>query len=244
MGLSHRLSRIAYRTGLVSAPMSGKRRNRSTQRGFGEPSEHESVSADPSSASPLAQQADDAASQGASSHAAASVAKPALAKPARAAQSAPTSRREGSTARRLRPRPEDVVVEVEHVHEHGAPALIEGPWRAIEIWTRNRIYGVDSAMMCRSVTDRSSDQHVPQHPTLGARLLGGQGRAPDGRIHWVSHPLPTRGGAAVFATKMGKRLVVSETSDVTRVLVRQRVVEVGPDEPLPAWEEITGNSEP
>ncbi len=95
-------------------------------------------------------------------------------------------------------------------------------------------------MVCRSVTDRASDQQQPDHPAIGARLLGGQCRAKNGSIEWVAHPLPARGGAAVFARRFGKRLNVSETSDVTRVVVRQRVVEVGPDQPPPKWDELTG----
>lgn len=143
-------------------------------------------------------------------------------------------------ARRRGPSAEDVALDIEQVREAGSPSLLSGPWRAIEIWTRNRIYGVDGAMICVSVTDRATDAQQTDHPAIGARLLGGQHRAKDGTIEWVAHPLPARGGAAVFARRFGKRLNVSETSDVTRVVVRQRVVEVGPDGVPPAWDEITG----
>ena len=139
------------------------------------------------------------------------------------------------------PSDEEVALDIEQVREAGSPALLAGPWRAFEIWTRNRIYGVDGAMICRSVTDRASGGMVTDHPAIGARLLGGQRRSDDGQgILWVAHPLPARGGAAVFAKRFGKRLNVSETSAVTRVVVRQRVVAVGPEDQPPSWDELTG----
>tara|TARA_B100001750_G_scaffold213055_1_gene195290 strand:- start:809 stop:1396 length:588 start_codon:yes stop_codon:yes gene_type:complete len=139
------------------------------------------------------------------------------------------------------PRENSLALDIEHIHETGSPALFTGPWRAIEVWTRNRIYGVDGAMICRSVVDRASGGSLAEHPAPGARLLGGQHRDESGRILWVAHPLPARGGAAVFAEGIGKRLKVSETSDVTRVVVRQRVVSVAPDAPPPRWDEVTGD---
>jgi len=187
--------------------MAGKKKDRSTHRGFGEPTSRVSM-ADPPSAEVFADDTD--------------VELP-----------APGKRRRGPSA-------EDVALDIEQVRETGTPALLAGPWRAVEIWTRNRIYGVDGSMVCRSVTDRASDQQQPDHPAIGARLLGGQRRAENGSIEWVAHPLPARGGAAVFARRFGKRLNVSETSDVTRVVVRQRVVEVGSDQPPPKWDELTG----
>jgi len=134
-------------------------------------------------------------------------------------------------------------LELEHVHESGTPQLLTGPWRAVEIWTRNRIYGINGSFVCTSVTNRSTGAPIEDHVTLGARLLGGQRRAPDGRITQVAHPVPERGMAAVFADGIGKRLRVSETSQVTRVVLRQRVVDVGQGEP-PSWDDITGPGAP
>lgn len=189
--------------------MAAKKKDRSTHRGFGEPTARVSM-ADPPSAE-MGFDAEDTAVD----------------------RSPPSHGRRGPSA-------EDVALDIEQVRETGTPALLAGPWRAVEIWTRNRIYGVDGSMVCRSVTDRATDQQQPEHPAIGARLLGGQRRAKDGSIEWVAHPLPARGGAAVFARRFGKRLNVSETSDVTRVVVRQRVVEVGPDQPPPKWDQLTG----
>lgn len=134
-------------------------------------------------------------------------------------------------------------VEVEDVLEVGSPSLLTGPWRAVEIWTQNRVYGIDATMRCREVIDRASGDKAPRHATLGARLLGGQLRADDGRIVEVSHPLPRVGAAAVFSSGMGRRVRVSETSPVTRVVFRQRVVQMdGPAVSCRAvsWEDVTG----
>lgn len=187
--------------------MDDEKKDRSTHRGFAEPTKRVSM-ADPPSAETAFDDATDVD------------------------RTVPRDRR-GPSA-------EDVALDIEQVRETGSPALLAGPWRAVEIWTRNRIYGVDGSMVCRSVTDRATGNQQPDHPAVGARLLGGQCRATDGTIEWVAHPLPARGGAAVFARRFGKRLNVSETSDVTRVVVRQRVVEVGPDRSPPKWDELTG----
>ena len=130
-------------------------------------------------------------------------------------------------------------IELEYVQEAGSPALLTGPWRAVEIWTQNRIYGCDSTLTLRHVLDRATGEVDPTHPALGARLLGGQVRDDEGKIISVSHPLPGRGAAAFFAERRGKRLIVSETSPVTRVLFRQRIVAVG--DRVPDWEDVTGD---
>lgn len=130
-------------------------------------------------------------------------------------------------------------VELELVREQGGPGLLTGPWRAFEIWTQNHVYGVDATMRCREVIHRATGATTSDHPILGQRLLGGQRRDADGRIVQVSHPLPARGATAVFAEGFGKRVRVSETSKVTRVVVRQRVVDV--DGATPRWEDLTGD---
>lgn len=137
------------------------------------------------------------------------------------------------------PRAKAEGIELEYVQEAGTPALLTGPWRAIEIWTQNRIYGCDSTFTLRHVLDRATGEVDAEHPALGARLLGGQVRDDDGKIISVSHPLPGRGASAFFADRRGKRLIVSETSPVTRVLFRQRIVAVG--DTVPEWEDVTGD---
>lgn len=131
-------------------------------------------------------------------------------------------------------------LELEEIVERGAPRLLGDAWCAVEVWTQNRVYGLDGALECRVVRDRRTNVTQDDHPVLGARLLGGQRRAEDGRITHVAHPFPRRGMAAVFATGMGARLRVSETSSVTRVVVRQRVVELTAEAAPPTWDAIVG----
>ncbi len=146
------------------------------------------------------------------------------------------------TSRVIRDKPTSPLeFEIDHVHETGT-AVLTGPWRAVEIWTQNRVYGLDAALICRSVADRASGSASVDHPTIGARLLGGQVRDKAGRITQVSHPLPQRGAAAVFASG-DKCLRVSETSAVTRVIYHQRVVDVAAGSPSPRWEDITGDDD-
>lgn len=131
-------------------------------------------------------------------------------------------------------------IDVDVRREVGEPGLLDGPWVAIELWTRNRIYGLGPDLKCIEVRNRNDGVVNAEHASLGARLVGGQRRNESGLIIEVSHPFPEIGGAAVFATGLGSRLRVSETSDVSRVVIRQRVVSVGPNGELPSWDEITG----
>lgn len=130
--------------------------------------------------------------------------------------------------------------EIAFYREKGTPSLLDARWAAIEMWTSGRIYSLDQSLYCIAVTDRASAQTVPDHPILGAQLMGGQRRAPGGAIVQVSHPLPRRGMTAVFAEEIGGRSSISETSSVTRVVLRQRVVDLGPEAAPPAWDTLSG----
>lgn len=134
-------------------------------------------------------------------------------------------------------------VEVEYVKEHGSPQLLDGPWRAVEIWTRNRVYALDSTLVCIEVSDRETGRSDPEHKIIGSRLIGGQKRRKQGRVLEVSHPFPRAGAAAVFERRIGKRVSFSETSAVTRVVLRMRIVSLEPDERQPSWDEVTGSGQ-
>lgn len=135
-------------------------------------------------------------------------------------------------------------VELDEIHESGPPALLDGPWRAVEIWTHHRVYALDAYLQCTEVIDRATGKAQPDHKVLGSRLVGGQRRAESGAIVQVSHPLPEPGATAVFTLAMGKRLSYSETTPVTRVVYRQRVVEVEQGERAPTWDDVTGPGKP
>ncbi len=128
---------------------------------------------------------------------------------------------------------------VEVVHVQGAASLVEGTWRAVEIWTRNRIYALDQSLVCIDVVDQGTRKSSPDHPFIGARLVGGQRR--DGSHNELSHPFPVPGSEAVFERYSGKRPRLSQTSTVTRVVLRMRIINVAPDYLDQAWDEITGS---
>lgn len=124
------------------------------------------------------------------------------------------------------------------MRERGTPSSLEQRWDALEVWTLNRIYSLDSELVCLAVRDRISGRQLDHHEALGAKLVGGQLRAPSGAIERVTHPFPIAGDAAVFVQKLGKRLKYAETSEVVRVIVRQRVLEVGPGNTAPSWDSM------
>ncbi|MFW6051321.1 MAG: hypothetical protein ACODAU_09115 [Myxococcota bacterium] len=135
-------------------------------------------------------------------------------------------------------------VHVEHIRESGSPRLLEGRWRAYEIWTAQRIYVLGDDLECMEVIDRGSGTADADNQIVGARLVGGEARDDTGRIAQVSHPLPHPGARAVFAKPIGERQRMSETSAVTRVVLRQRVVTIAPPrKKRPSWRDITGRHE-
>lgn len=131
-------------------------------------------------------------------------------------------------------------LEVELVRESGTPQLLQGHWRAVEIWTANTIYAFDAGLACVSVLDRASYRSKDDHEMVGATLLGGQERGPGGKITTVSHPLPRVGARAVFSKKIGNRTSISETSPVLRVVFRMRIVEVSRPEDELDWSDVSG----
>jgi hypothetical protein len=104
-------------------------------------------------------------------------------------------------------------------------------WRAAEIWTKRRIYGLDSTFRCIEVIDRESGK-PETHELIGARLGGGRLR--DKESVKFSYPLPLPGMEAMF-TKQKKH---GYTSAVERMIVRIRVLHTSPDDTAPTWDEI------
>lgn len=131
------------------------------------------------------------------------------------------------------------VVEIEVVHEHGPAPSTDRPWRTLEVWTRNRVYTLNSVMTCVEVTDRATRERVASHPFLGMRLVGGQHR--EGEVIELSYPFPRPGTEAVFEHAANhRRGSFSRTSAVNRVVLRLHIVTVSPNYVVPTWEEITG----
>ncbi|MDB5213212.1 MAG: hypothetical protein JWO86_1139 [Myxococcaceae bacterium] len=113
------------------------------------------------------------------------------------------------------------------------------PWRAAEVWTKRRVYGLDSTFRCVEILDRETGRPELTHEMLGARLGGGRMRDPDAVR--FSYPLPLPGMEAMFSK--GKKH--GYTSAVERMVVRIRVLHTTADETAPSWDDIASRwSEP
>ena len=129
-------------------------------------------------------------------------------------------------------------VDIDLVYERRSAPLPDQPWVFLEIWTRNTIYQLDSALLCVDVIDQATRRSVGDHALRGARLVGGQSR--DGEAMELSHPFPRPGSEAVFEQLSGRHVRFSQTSTVTRVVMRLRVLTVDPEQLLPTWEDVSG----
>ena len=130
-------------------------------------------------------------------------------------------------------------IDVTVVHEHGPPSIRDTPWRSMEVWTRNRVYTVDSNMICVEVINRATNK-MESHAFVGARLTGGQRRG-NGKVE-ISNPYPLPGTEAVFQiVKSAKKSQFGTTSRVERVVIRVRLTSVMLEDPTPAWEELSAS---
>lgn len=130
-------------------------------------------------------------------------------------------------------------IELLVVDERQTPAGERRPWRAAEVWTKRRVYGLDSTFRCVEILDRSTGRPEPSHELLGARLGGGRHREKD-KVRF-SYPLPLPGMEAMFSK--GKKH--GYTSAVERMVVRVRVLHTSADEATPSWDDIASRwSEP
>jgi hypothetical protein len=112
-------------------------------------------------------------------------------------------------------------------------------WRAAEVWTKRRVYGLDSTFRCIEVLDRLTGRPEADHEMLGARLGGGRMRQTS-KVRF-SYPLPLAGMEAMFSK--GKKH--GYTSPVERIVVRVRLLNTSADEASPSWDDIASRwSEP
>ncbi len=129
------------------------------------------------------------------------------------------------------------LVEVEVVHEVTRTAGGHAPWRMLELYTENSLYRIDIQMRCVEVVDLATNELVPRHALLGARLLGGQHLEDD--VVYLSHPFPRPGTEAVFEQPAaGGQVAFSHTSNVTRVVLRIRLISVVTSAERQSWDEI------
>ena len=118
------------------------------------------------------------------------------------------------------------------IEERQLPGGERKPWRAAEVWTKRRVYALDSTYKCVEVLDRETGKAEPSHEMLGARLGGGRRR--EGGSVRFTYPLPLPGTEAMF-TKAKKH---GYTSPVERMVVRVRVLVTSADDVAPSWDEI------
>lgn len=130
-------------------------------------------------------------------------------------------------------------VEVELVYETGRPGVSGRGWCALQVWTQNRIYDLEWSMRCFRVVDRETDQPVPGHRLLGARLTGGQRRG--GEAMELVYPIPKPGVTAVFEIGEGPKSEWISTSPVERVVLRLRCLSVPEASAKPRWQELSSS---
>ncbi|AKV01931.1 hypothetical protein AKJ09_08594 [Labilithrix luteola] len=123
-------------------------------------------------------------------------------------------------------------IELLVVDEKQGPGAERRPWRAAEVWTKRRVYGLDSTFKCVEILDRATGRPEVGNEMLGARLGGGRLREKDAVR--FSYPLPLPGMEAMFS----KGRKHGYTSPIERMVVRIRVLHTSPDEAVPTWEEI------
>ena len=123
-------------------------------------------------------------------------------------------------------------VELLVVDETQLPGQERRVWRAAEVWTKRRVYGLDSTFKCIEILDRVTGRPESGHEMLGARLGGGRLREKE--TVRFSYPLPLPGMEAMFMR--GKKH--GYTSAVERMIVRIRVLHTSTHDVQPSWEEI------
>jgi hypothetical protein len=94
------------------------------------------------------------------------------------------------------------------------------PYPMVEIFTKNRVYLVDSNLTCIEVIERMTGDANLAHPLLRSRLVGGQ-RKHEASLHQTK-PFPVPGMEAMFAVGGAAQT----TSIVERVILHVRVTTV------------------
>lgn len=131
----------------------------------------------------------------------------------------------------------EAAIEVLVVREEAIRDAPRTPWRAFEVWTMNRVYGLDASYRCIEVLDRTSGKLEKDNTMLGARFGGGRRQRDNSVVY--SYPFPLEGTEAMFISgaKYGC------TSTVERIVIRVREFRVRSVDAPPTWDELAGKSE-
>jgi hypothetical protein len=105
-------------------------------------------------------------------------------------------------------------------------------WRAFEVWTRNRVYGLDANLVCFVTLDRKSKQ-IDKNPSIKGFKLGG-GRSRVGNSTKIAYPFPVIGMEAMFTD--GKRRI--HTSKTERFVIRIRELSLRVEDDTTSWEDL------
>jgi hypothetical protein len=133
------------------------------------------------------------------------------------------------------------LVEVECVDQSGLEVQQSSSWSLFEIWTRNRVYHIDTAFVCVAVVTRATGAVEGAHPLRGARLTGGERRHKDSHHVEIHSPLPAPGSEAVFRSDEGNQPSrFTRTSVIERVVLRLRRVRIAAAQGHP-WEAFVGH---
>lgn len=111
-------------------------------------------------------------------------------------------------------------------------------YRMLEVWTRNRVYIIDSALECIEVTDRRTGSAEAAHSLLGATLAGGQRKY--AKTMHISRPFPVPGTEAIFV-RDGKSRPAGLTSKVERVVLHIQIASVAMEKGDGVWDDVTSH---
>ena len=108
-------------------------------------------------------------------------------------------------------------------------------WRAFEVWTKNRVYGLDQSLSCIEVLDRRTGQVDSESKVLGYRLGGGRLREANGVRY--AYPFPLAGMEGMLGR--GHRQVF--TSRIERFVIRIRDLRSRGEVKFATWEEVVAD---
>jgi hypothetical protein len=133
-------------------------------------------------------------------------------------------------------------IEIQVVEQPGVQTFDETSWALFEIWTRNRVYHVNSEFRCIAVVSRATAQQEPGHALMGARLTGGERRNKSAHLVDIYFPLPGPGTEAVFKSDSKRHGQFAKTSTIERVVMRVRRVRINTVAEGQVWDERLGRS--
>lgn len=110
-------------------------------------------------------------------------------------------------------------------------------WRAFEVWTKNRVYGLDQTLACIEVLDRRTGRVDAESKAIGYRLGGGRLREASGVRY--AYPFPLAGMEGMLG--QDQRQIF--TSRIERFVIRIRDLRARGDLKFASWEDVVSRGE-